>query len=379
MGTPLKVLCKYDAIQSIDAFKPHIKNRNHHSDEQIERLAKLIQYQGIRAPIVVSSRSGFMVKGHGTLLAIQKAGGTDAPYVTQDFDDELQEYAFVQSDNSIAQWAELDLSGINADIGDLGPFDIELLGLKDFTVEPADRGCDEDEVPELPKEAKSKRGDIYQLGEHRLMCGDATSIDAVGKLMNGEKVDMVFTDPPYGIGFKYNSHQDTTGDEYKDFCRDWFDVLRTQAEFIVVSTGWAYNLFWYQQEPKDTFYWLCKNKRTGGSISHFRKVEPIFIWGKPENRYDFDFFEQTNQIEQELKGKHTCPKPVSLIEAIIAGGKNKGLVLDVFGGSGTTLIACEKTGRKCFMMEIDPLYTDVIIQRWEKFTGKTAELLNASG
>lgn len=362
----------------IKDLKPRPNNRNKHPAEQIDRLVKIIKYQGFRRPIIVSNLSGYIVCGHGRLEAAKIAGMEEVPVIYQNYESEEQEYADHVADNSLQHWAELDLSGINSDIGDIGPdFDLDLLGIKDFVLEPAEKvaQCDEDEIPEKV-EPRTKLGDIYKLGNHRLMCGDSTSIDSVEKLMNGEKADMVFTDPPYGIGFKYNSHQDTSGDEYKDFCRDWFHNLKLMSDFIVISTGWAYNLFWYQNEPKDTFYWICKNKRTGGSISHFRKVEPIFIWGKPANKYNFDFWEQTTQIEEDLKGKHTCPKPVALIESIISGGKNLGTILDIFGGSGTTMIAAEKTNRRCFMMELDPHYCDVIVARWEKYTGQKAELIN---
>lgn len=371
------VRCLYDQLVLSKDLKSHPQNRNDHSKEQIIELAEILNYQGWRYPIKVSKQSGFITSGHGRLMAALLNKWTEVPVNFQDYDSPEQEYADVQADNAIALWAQMDLEKIREDLKSLKNVNPRMLGIKDFLIPPIEvltPGCDEDEVPENV-EPKTKLGDIYQLGNHRLMCGDSTSIDAVEKLMNGEKADMVFTDPPYGIGFKYNSHEDSTGEEYTEFCREWFHNLKLMSDFIVISTGWAYNLFWYQNEPKDTFYWLCKNKRTGGSISHFRKIEPIFIWGKPENRYDFDFWEQTTQIEEDLKGKHTCPKPVSLIESIISGGKNKGSVLDIFGGSGTTLIACEKTQRKCFMSELDPHYCDVIVARWEKFSGKKAELL----
>jgi len=364
----MKIHCLYDKMLPLEELKPSPRNPNEHPQKQVERLAKILEYQGMRYPIKVSKLSGCITSGHGRLAALKFMGIKEAPVVFQDYDDADQEYADIVADNSIASWSELDFSGINTELATFDPgFDLDLLGIENFEIDVADKHEEEDSVPSTPIEPKSKLGDLWTLGNHRLLCGDSTNIDVVERLMGGEKADMVFTDPPYGIGFKYNSHQDTTGDEYKDFCRDWFQNLKMMSEFIVISTGWAYNLFWYQQEPKDTFYWLCKNKRTGGSISHFRKVEPIFIWGKPENKYDFDFWEQTTQIESDLKGQHTCPKPVSLIEAILAGGKDRGSVLDVFGGSGTTMIACEKTNRRCFMSELDPKYCDVILERWAKF------------
>ena len=360
---------------SVDELKPHPKNPNSHSKEQIKRLAQILEYQGWRYPIKVSVNTGYITSGHGRLEAARLLGLKQVPVSFQEYVDEDQEYADIVADNAIASWSELDFSAINEELATFSPdFDIDLLGIDGFKIDAAEKGMgDADAIPENV-DTRVKRGDVWVLGRHRLMCGDSTAITDVEKLMAGEKADMVFTDPPYGIGFKYNSHQDSTGDDYKDFCRDWFHVLRGFSDFIVISTGWAYNGFWYSYEPKDCFYWLCKNKRTGGSISHFRKVEPIFIWGKPSNTYDFDFWEQTTQIEDDLRGKHTCPKPVSLIEQIISGGRDNGSVLDVFGGSGTTLIACEKTNRKCFMMEIDPHYCDVIVQRWEDFTGQEATL-----
>ena len=198
----MEIKCKYDRLVNVDELKAHPKNRNSHSKEQVTRLSKLLRYQGIRAPIVVSNLSGCIVKGHGTLSAIMNNQAKQAPVVFQDFTDEAQEYAFVQSDNAIASWSELDLSGINMDIGTFGPeFDLEHLGIKDFKIEVADHipPVDPDDVPETPMKPKTKLGDLWTLGKHRLLCGDSTSVDAVERLMGGEKADMVFTDPPYGI------------------------------------------------------------------------------------------------------------------------------------------------------------------------------------
>lgn len=150
----MEIRCLYDEMAEVSNLKPHPKNRNIHGTDQIERLAKLLKYQGIRAPIVVSKLSGCIVKGHGTLEAIKQNGWTQAPIVHQDFENDEMEYAFVQSDNSIASWAELDLSGINSDLGDMGPdFDLDLLGLKNFNL-----------VPEFEPESEKDHG---KLGEKK--------------------------------------------------------------------------------------------------------------------------------------------------------------------------------------------------------------------
>ena len=353
----------------------HSKNRNKHPKDQIERLAKIINYQGWRYAIKVSKLSGQITSGHGRKQAALLKGWDKVPVVYQEYETKEQEFADVQADNAIALWAELDTAAISLDLKELAEFDISVLGIKDFSIDQSllDPKCDEDEVPETDNHSFVNRGEIWQLGNHRLMCGDSTKIEDVELLMNGEKADMVFTDPPYGIGYEYESYKDISGDDYEDFCNKWFNILKEMVDFIVISTGWKYNRFWQNKEPSDNFYWICRNKMTGGSASHFRKCEPILIWGKPYKRYDFDFFEQTTQIEKELNGKHSCPKPVDLIKNILDGCVNGGNILDVFGGSGTTLIACEKTNRKCFMMEIDEHYCTVIIERWQKYTGKTAE------
>ena len=184
---------------------PHPDNMNKHPKEQIERLAKLIQYQGQRHPIIISKRSGFIVAGHGRWEAMKLLAKTDnwdqIAVDYQDFESEAQEYAFMTSDNAIAEWAELDLSAVNTKMLDLGPdFDVDLLGIKDFVIEPIEKfepQADEDEVPDVVHPI-TRRGDIWLLGNHRLMCGDSTMIDDVEKLMNGEKF-FVYADPPYGI------------------------------------------------------------------------------------------------------------------------------------------------------------------------------------
>lgn len=373
-------------------LKPHPKNPNKHSKEQIERLAQLIKYQGWRLPIIVSVQSGCIVSGHGRLEAAKKLKLALVPVTYQDFLDDSQEYAFLVSDNAIASWAELDLSSINSDIGDLGPgFDIDLLGINNFTIEVADKlepGCDEDEVPEHV-EPKTKLGDIYELGNHRLMCGDSTSIDAVEKLMNGEKADMVFTDPPYGVS--YQSNMRTKSDKFAvidnddTFLTEWINLLP------VVSSGWVFVWTTWKVIQK----WIEITSPIGPMTN-------MIIWDKGgggigdlDKTFSTDYeialvFNRGASIEGKRLGSvwsigkdrakeyvHPTQKPVELgSNAIENCTKSGGAVLDLFGGSGSTLIACENTGRKCFMSELDPHYCDVIVARWEKYTGKKAVLIH---
>lgn len=370
-------------------LKPDPKNRNTHSKDQIDRLAKIIQYQGWRWPILVSNHDGKIKAGHGRVLAAIQLKMDKVPVVYQDFIDDEQAYAFMVADNSIASWAELDLGAINVDLGDLGPdFDIDLLGIKDFALEPAEKVglIDDDEVPEHV-EPKTKLGDIYKLGNHRLMCGDSTSIDAVEKLMAGEKADMIFTDPPYdfeteGGGILGNSKKMK---DIKKLKIDKFDpsiLLQSWSDthiyycnrllikkYIELSEAWGVS--WDLAISHKTF----APANWGGHLQ--TDIEYIMILGKqaPNKGLDAKDYSKlcSGKKDADDEGSAGWAKPVWQCEKFIRLFSQKS-VLDLFGGSGSTLIACEKTNRKCFMMELDPHYCDIIVARWEKFTGKTAEL-----
>jgi DNA modification methylase len=381
----MKIHCKYDELVPIKALKPYSKNRNDHPQDQIERLAKLLEYQGQRAPIIVGTIPGMtsdkqtdprIVKGHGTAEAIDLLGEESAAVVYQAFENEEQRYAFVQSDNAIASWAELDLAGINQDIGELGPdFDIDLLGIKDFVIEPADKygdGEGEDEVPETPKTARSQRGDLFTLGSHRLLCGDSTDSADVARLMNGEKADMVFTDPPYGIGYEYASHDDSSADENEqlvaaallahDCGKVWTPGLMNLARDIR-RFGEAKVAVWYK-----------KFAQAGSGLGGASTWEPILILNPSRKELPNDVLVVMTEREelngQSLRELHSCPKPVNLYEQLLnALSNSKERIFEPFCGSGTTLIACEKTGRACRGMEITPAYCDVILDRFAKFSG----------
>lgn len=395
-----KVKCAYDKLEPISELKSRFnpKNRNKHPDDQIQRLAKILEYQGARRPAVISNRSQLLTVGHGRILSAERLGWTHYPVNFQDYESEEQEYADLQADNAIASWAELDLSGINSDIGDLGPdFDIDLLGIKDFTLEPAEKfepQCDEDEIPEA-KETRCKPGDIWQLGSHRLMCGDSTSIDAVEKLMAGEKAEMVFTDPPYGMfldadfssmasKFKGsnggNKYENVKGD-HEDFKPELINTVFAAFPKCKEVFLWGADYFAEILPDKNSGSWVVWDKR--GDESADRMFGSVFemCWSKAKHKREIARVKWAGifgmEKEHDKKRVHPTQKPVELVVWFLDRfSKEKNTVVDLFGGSGSTLIACEKTDRKCFMMEIDPHYVDVILARWEKYTGKTAERLN---
>lgn len=384
----MKINCLFDKLVSIGDLKSHPKNRNIHPKDQIVRLAQILEYQGWRYPVKVSKLSGFVTSGHGRIEAARKNKWKEIPVNYQEYDSEAQEYADVQADNAIASWAELDLSGINEDALAFGPeFDLDLLGIKDFklvdpTKEPP--GCDEDEVPEHV-EPTAKLGDIWLLGNHRLMCEDSTSIDAVEKLMNGENADMVFTDPPYGVmertmrktagrGKLAENHDlpPVIGDDSTSTAIDAFNLC---VGLGINGIWWGAN--YYAHSVPEVGSWLIWDKRGDVPSDDNADCEMAWTWNKKPARVFKHLWRGCIRESERKESKvHPTQKPVALAEWSFESYGNPKSVLDLFGGSGSTLIACEKTGRKCFMMELDPHYCDVIVSRWEKYAGKKAELLN---
>ena len=388
----IKIHCKYDEILDPKKLKNHPKNRNKHGNDQIERLSELYKYHGIRHPIIVSNLSKCIVAGHGRKLAAIRAGIAEMPVVYQDFESSESEYAFIQADNAIALWAELDLTGINSDLADLGPdFDINMLGIQDFTLDMSDKEFegDPDEIPEVI-EPVAKLGQIYKLGEHRLMCGSSTELSNVEKLIDKNKIDFVHTDPPYGINEK-GERGDRFGKDsimekgvnYKSFIDDSIQYAIDAFNIceglnIKTHVWWGANYYCHSLPQQNN--WLVWDKRVEDKQSDMNSDAEL-AWVKNKNNSVRIFRHLWKGLikasERQEKRVHPTQKPVALAEFCFEKyDKDAKNVLDLFGGSGSTLIACEKTNRKCFMMELDPHYVDVIIARWEKFTGKKAELLN---
>lgn len=397
----MKIQCAYDKLIKIKDLTPHPKNRNKHNDEQIDRLAKILQYQGWRRPVRVSKLSGLITAGHGAVLSAQKNKWKEVPVNFQNYENEAQEYADVQADNAIASWAELDLSEINLDIGDLGPdFDIDLLGIKDFEIEPADKYGDQDAdaVPDVRNTTDIRMGDLFQLGHHRLLCGDSTEGDSVRLLMNGEKADITFTSPPYNAA-KNSNLKDKN--KYQNF-DDQLEILHF-ADFLYEFTVLARQISSYQFINIQS---LSGNKLA--IIDYLGRLKAGFadfmVWdkgpGQPamaknvlNSSFEFVlvFSEDANRVigtkkfrgtlenvirmsskkDKEFSDIHKATMPVSFASYFVDNFSSNS-VYEPFSGSGSTLIACEKTNRKCFGMEIDPQYCQVIIDRWEKFTGQKA-------
>lgn len=393
MRIPMRIAFEpFGALAPLGELKESKYQRTKHSPEQIKQLAKMMRVNGVRHPIHISNQSGNICFGHGRREAALLNGWVSYPIAYQDFESDQEEYICVQGDNAIAAQAELDLSGINKDLAFWGPFDLELMGIKDFkldAVEKLEPQCDEDAVPSVAKESVVKLGDLFQLGNHRLLCGDSTSLDTVEQLMGGVKADMVFTDPPYG--YKYESNHQSkhsmleNDDQILDFLPCAFAVMNEPAAIFVCGSHQTIHKWRPLVEQNFTYknliVWKKNNWSMGDLTGAFAGQHELIIFahkGRVELRGERS--RDVWEFDRDPPKDHPTQKPVDLIEfAIEKVSERNANVLDLFGGSGSTLIACEKTNRNCFMMELDPHYCSVIIERWIKYSGKMAVLLNEDG
>ena len=397
MSGSMEVRSKNIEMVSVSELTPHPKNMNSHPEDQINRLCKLIEYQGFRNPLVVQKGTNLIVAGHGRLEAAKKLGIVEVPVTYQEFESEAQLYAYMVSDNAIASWSDLDISAIDLEVKDLD-LDIDLLGIKDFEltdIEELDPQTDEDEVPEVKEEPITKRGDVWLLGNHRVMCGDSTMIDDVEKLMNGEKADMVFTDPPYGMFLDTNYDKMFSNDKNHKKTGDRFEVVKgDHADFDPDFINNIFGLFGYCKEmflwgadyysehlvDKNRGSWVCWDKRCTENMDKVMGNTFELCWSKAKHKRVVArvmWSGHHGMAKDDTKKRvHPTQKPVELIEWFFKQYPIDDAVktVDLFLGSGSTLIACEKTNRKCYGMELDEHYCDVIINRWQNYTGKKATL-----
>ena len=378
---------------SVENLIPYARNSRTHSDEQVAQIAASIKEFGFTNPILIDETGG-IIAGHGRVLAAQKLKLKEVPAIELSHLSETQKRAYVIADNKLALnagWDDELLRIEFAELEDAG-FDLELTGfsleeIDGLQIEEVEPGLtDEDAVPEVPDEPVSKLGDIWQLGNHRLMCGDSTSIDAVDRLMDGQKADMVFTDPPYGVSYQSNKRTNSAK----------FDVLKNDDVFldiapiieafsdgwIFVWTSWKVLPQWFDKlssfgYPSNQVIWF----KGGGGIGDLKKTffsdyETALVWHRGAEltgkRIGSVWKVGKDGATQYI---HPTQKPVALAEEAIDKTTKTGYrVIDLFGGSGSTLIACEKTNRKAYLMELDEKYVDVIIKRWQDYTGKQAIL-----
>lgn len=385
----------------------YARNNKKHPEQQIELLASNIKEFGFTQPILIDKDNN-IIAGHGRFLAAKKLGMTELPCILIDDLSETQIKALRISDNRLSELADTDWEMLKIEMEELKDldFDVDLTG---FNFDDIESNLPEDLTqPEVqeddfepPKEAKYevKEGDIWQLGEHRLMCGDSTDYARVCELTENEKVDMVFTDPPYNTGMSAKTNNGSTrlnhmfDDSYSDdewdkfmslFCANYYKILKEDSvAYICLDWRRSYELIPKIKEAEfklsNVIVWDKVVHGLGSDYKYTYELIHVCKKGKPEM--------QTHQGEQEYSdvwhiqrkmGKdedHATKKPIEVCARAIRHNPKSKTVLDLFGGSGSTMMACEQLNRKCYMMELDPYYCSVIIERWEKLTGNKGEKL----
>ena len=395
----------------VEKLIPYARNSRTHSDEQVAQICGSIKEFGFTNPVLIDGE-GVIIAGHGRTIAAQRLNMKEVPCLRLDYLTEAQKKAYVIADNKLALNAGWDDEMLALELGDLKEldFDLSLTGFDDdelnkLLAEAVNEGLvDEDEVPLPPDEPISKLGDVWQLGSHRVICGDSTSIDAVDKLMEGQKADMVFTDPPYGMsygggrakgdhalnkngGVLIKAHgmikgDDLEGESLINLVRDAIATCiassKQGAAYYICFTWRSYSEFEEAIELGGASVANCivwDKKSIGLGNANYRPQHEFIFYVKGGAWYGDKGQSDVWYMSRGATGEYVHPtqKPVELVEKAISNSSKPGdLVLDVFGGSGSTLIACEKTSRHCRLVDLDPKYVDVMVKRWQDYTGKQA-------
>ena len=379
---------------------PHARNARTHSEAQVAQIAGSIAEFGFVNPVLVGA-DGVIVAGHGRVMAARKLGLTEAPVIVLAHLTPTQRRALMIADNQIASQAGWNDEMLAAELAALKDdnFDLELLGFDDADLDRLlagviEEGEDPDEAPEPPTDPISRPGDIWICGEHRVLCGDATVLSDIEALLGGELADMTFCDPPYNVNYANSAKDkmrgknrailnDALGESFGAFLYDASVNILTVTKGAVYICMSSSELDTLQKAFREaggkwsTFVIWAKNTFTLGRADYQRQYEPILYgWKEGADHYWCGARDQGDVwlIDKPHKNDlHPTMKPVALVErAIRNSSKSRDIVLDPFGGSGTTMIAAERSGRRARLIELDPKYVDVIVQRWQDLTGGSA-------
>jgi DNA modification methylase len=379
----------------VSQLVPYARNSRTHSAAQVDKIAASIREFGFLNPIIVDGQSG-IIAGHGRVMAAQKLGLTDLPVIEAAHLSEAQKRAYVIADNRLALDAGWDNEMLKIELQDLDAqgFDLALTGfdlseIGDLLAEPTAGLTDEDAVPEVPVQPVTVEGDVWVLGRHRLMCGDSTSIDSVERLMAGRKANMLHTDPPYGVDYEGVPNDHLKDAQLEAFLHDAlscaFAVLAPasnvyvwHADITALEFISAFRSAGFKQARPSTIQWVKPSLTMSQGDYHSQNEPCLYGWKEGSGRVRVKDRKQTTiwKCDRTDEAKvHPTMKPIELCQRAVENSSEvNGIVLDLFGGSGSTLIACEKTARDCRLMELDPKYCDVIVTRWQDFTGQQATL-----
>jgi DNA modification methylase len=393
-------------LQSIDALLPYARNSRTHSPEQIAQVAASMREFGWTNPVLVDA-DGTIIAGHARVLAARQLGLAEVPTIVLGHLGETQRRALVIADNKLALNAGWDEDMLRVELQALSEenFDLDLVGFTDAELEvllddpeqAADGNTDADAAPEAPETAVTVAGDVWLLGPHRLLCGDSTQIETIEKVLDGGLADMVFTDLPYNVNYgatmkdklRGTAHRkianDNLGKDFEPFLRDACSAMLAVTKgaiYICMSSSELHTLYRAFTESGghwSTFVIWAKNTFTMGHADYQRQYEPmLYGWKEGTDHFWCGARDQGDVwfIKKPVKNDlHPTMKPVELIErALHNSSKTRDTVLDPFGGSGSTLIACEHTGRQARLIELEPRYCDLIVRRWEEHTGELATL-----
>ncbi len=389
-------------VWPIGRLRPYERNPRTHSPEQVDQIAASIVEFGFTNPILVDGERG-IIAGHGRLMAAERLGLETVPVIVLDHLTEAQRRAYVIADNKLALNAGWDDALLAEELAalDADGFEMSVTGFSDDELADLldggeDGQTDDDAVPEVPEAPVSRLGDVWVMGPHRLLCGDATVPADVERVLAGALADMCWTDPPYGVNYANSAKDkmrgkhrpilnDNLGDQFSAFlraaCRNILMVTKGSC-YIAMSSSELHTL---QKAFKDagghwsTFVIWAKSHFTIGRSDYQRQFEPILYgWKEGDDHYWCGARDQGDVWfvdKPRANDLHPTMKPVELVErAVRNSSKSRDIVLDPFAGSGSTLIACEKTGRTARLLELDPKYADVVVHRWQDWTGKVAVL-----
>lgn len=365
--------------KNIGELVPYEKNPRKNKDA-VQYVANSIKEFGFKVPVVID-KNNVIVAGHTRYMASKQLGLKEIPCIVADDLTDEQIKAFRLADNKVGEIAEWDIDLLNDELDGILDIDMTDFGFDFSELEDEEKEIVEDEPPEPPAEPKAKYGDIYQLNNHRLMCGDSTKVEDVEKLMDGNKADMLFTDPPYNVQFNGRSgkfevieNDDLSNEDFNIFISQTIDLIKKlKPPIYYIWCNWKfYGVLQEKLEFKNCIVWA---KNVFGLGKGYRHQHEFCLFN---GDVDDDIKNESDlwEIAKDSNYVHPTQKPVALCGRALKNHKKVVNVLDLFGGSGSTLVACEQLNRKCYMMELDPKYIDVIIQRWENFTGNKAVKLN---